>query len=147
MILQRKFQDERLEKAKNKIATEWFLGIYYFCILSVAVKLFFFDFSFGQCTMEFFILLLTPIFFYIWSRQLGIVFPEQKAQGKRLLVAVALLAAAWLCLAGWLGGRESVINWAATLLIYGFIAIAVGGVIMPKEKARKQRVEGQWSEE
>lgn len=32
MLAQRKFEDERLERVKNKISTEWFIAIYYLCL-------------------------------------------------------------------------------------------------------------------
>lgn len=147
MLAQRKFEDERLERVKNKISTEWFIAIYYLCFISVIVKLFYFDMNYQQCITEFIFILLTPLYFYIRPRQLGIAFPDDRRLNKRIMYSLLLMSTILLILAGWVGGIESVINWVATLLIYGFIAVALGGIIIPAEKERKKKLEEQWSDD
>lgn len=147
MLAQRKFEDERLERVKYKISTEWFVAIYYLCFISVIVKLFYYDMDFQQCVTEFIFILLTPLYFYFRPRQLGIVFPQDKRLNKKIIYSLSLIVGALLVLAGWIGGIESVINWVATLLIYGFIAVALGGIVIPAEKERKKKLEEQWSED
>ncbi|WP_312059615.1 DUF6773 family protein [Anaerotignum sp.] len=147
MLAQRKFEDERLERVKNKISTEWFVLIYYLCFLSVIAKLFYFDMDFQQCITEFIFILLTPLYFYIRPRQLGIAFPEDKRLNKKLIISLILLVGTLLISAGLVGGKESVINWVATLLVYGFIAVALGGIVIPAEKKRKKKLEEKWSDD
>lgn len=147
MLAQRKFEDERLERVKNKISTEWFVLIYYLCFLSVIVKLFYFDMDFHQCITEFIFILLTPLYFYIRPRQLGIAFPEDKRLNKKLIISLILLVGTLLISAGLVGGKESVVNWVATLLVYGYIAVALGGIVIPAEKERKKKLEEKWSDD
>lgn len=147
MLAQKKFDDERLENTKNKITTEWFIGIYYFCLISMIAKFFYFDLDVGQCSTELFLIILTPVYFYVRSRQIGVVFPEDKRRKKRIIVILILFAIAWIALAGWAGGVKGILNWIVTLIIYGFIAIAIGGIIVPQEKARKKLLEEQWDDD
>ncbi|WMI81208.1 DUF6773 family protein [Anaerotignum sp. MB30-C6] len=146
-MARRKFEDERLENVKNKITTEWFIVVYYFGFISVIVKIFFLDIvDLNYLIMELFLLLLTPLYCYFRSRQLGVVFPEDKRCKKRIFTTIILIAVAWIALAAWIGGRDYAISWTASLLLYGYIAVAVGGIIIPLEKKRKKKLEEQWGE-
>lgn len=147
MLAQRKFEDERLENVKNKITTEWFIVVYYASLISVIVKIFFLNImDLNHLILELFLLLLTPVYGYFRSRQMGVVFPEDKIRKKRIFITVILIVVAWIGLAAWLRGSGRAISLTVSLLLYGYIAIAIGGIIIPAEKQRKKKLEEQWEE-
>ncbi|KXL54096.1 hypothetical protein CLNEO_01920 [Anaerotignum neopropionicum] len=78
---------------------------------------------------------------------MGFAFSEDKRCNKRIIITLVFIATAWVALAGWVDGIHGAVNWIATLLVYGFIAVAVGGVIVPAEKERKKKIEEQWSDD
>lgn len=148
MLAQRKFEDERLENVKNKIITEWLLVVYYVSFVSVIVKIFFLHImDLSALIIELFLLLLTPFYCYFRSRQMGVVFPEDKRHKKRILITTILIAVAWIALAAWLRGTGKAIGLTVSLLLYGYIAVAVGGIIVPLEKNRKKNLEEKWDKE
>lgn len=145
MFAQRKFEDERLENVKNKITTEWFIVVYYASLISVIVKIFFLNImDLNYLMFELFLLLLTPVYGYFRLRQMGVVFPEDKRRKKRIFIIVILIVVAWVGLAAWIRGSGRAISLTVSLLLYGYIAVAVGGMIIPAERKRKKKLEEQW---
>ena len=54
-------KDERIEQARNKIWAEMMQILYFIAVLSFVVKILFLHQSLQDCTLEYVILILTPI--------------------------------------------------------------------------------------
>ena len=66
-------KDERIEQARNKIWAEMMQILYFIAVLSFVVKILFLHQSLQDCTLEYVILILTPIYQMIRARQMGVV--------------------------------------------------------------------------
>ena len=64
-------KDERIEQARNQIWAEMMQILYFIAILSFVVKILFLHQSLQDCTLEYVVLILTPIYQMIRARQMG----------------------------------------------------------------------------
>lgn len=87
-----KIKDERLEQSKNKIMAELMQLVYLFIALSFIVKSLYFKMDLSQCTTEYVILIATPIYQMVRSRQLGVVLAtnlrDQISPKKNIIAAI-----------------------------------------------------------
>lgn len=90
MTLQQ-LKDERVEQAKSKIYSELMLIIFYIVVASFCVKALYFHMDLKQCATEYIILILTPIYQAIRSRQTEVVLGTGKDSRKRATPLLLLL--------------------------------------------------------
>ena len=92
-------KDERIEQARNKIWAEMMQILYFIAVLSFVVKILFLQQSLQDCTLEYVILILTPIYQMIRARQMG-VNVVAKPNPKRLVASlVGGMVAVGICFA------------------------------------------------
>ena len=94
-------KDERIEQARNKIWAEMMQILYFIAVLSFVVKILFLHQSLQDCTLEYVILILTPIYQMIRARQMGVVLNVvAKPNPKRLVASlVGGMVAVGICFA------------------------------------------------
>ncbi|WP_352399861.1 DUF6773 family protein [Anaerotignum sp.] len=87
-----KIKDERLEQSKNKIMAEFMQLVYLFIALSFIVKSLYLKMDLAQCTTEYVLLIATPIYQMVRSRQLGVVLAtnlhDQISPKKNIIAAI-----------------------------------------------------------
>lgn len=94
-------KDERIEQARNQIWAEMMQILYFIAVLSFVVKILFLHQSLQDCTLEYVILILTPIYQMIRARQMGVVLNVvAKPNPKRLVASlVGGMVAVGICFA------------------------------------------------
>ena len=94
-------KDERIEQARNQIWAEMMQILYFIAILSFVVKILFLHQSLQDCTLEYVVLILTPIYQMIRARQMGVVLNVvAKPNPKRLVASlVGGMVAVGICFA------------------------------------------------
>ena len=94
-------KDERIEQARNKIWAEMMQILYFIAIFSFVVKILFLHQSLQDCTLEYVVLILTPIYQMIRARQMGVVLNVvAKPNPKRLVASlVGGMVAVGICFA------------------------------------------------
>ena len=80
-------KDERIEQARNKIWAEMMQILYFIAIFSFVVKILFLHQSLQDCTLEYVVLILTPIYQMIRARQMGVVLNVVAKPNPKRLVA------------------------------------------------------------
>ena len=84
-------KDERIEQARNKIWAEMMQILYFIAIFSFVVKILFLHQSLQDCTLEYVVLILTPIYQMIRARQMGVVLNVvAKPNPKRLVASLVV---------------------------------------------------------
>ena len=81
-------KDERIEQARNQIWAEMMQILYFIAVLSFVVKILFLQQSLQDCTLEYVVLILTPIYQMIRARQMGVVLNVVAKPNPKRLVAV-----------------------------------------------------------
>ena len=81
-----KIKDERLMQAKTKIHSELFIITYYAVLISFVVKSLVLQMDLSQCLLEFILLVGTPVYQSVRSRQMGVVLitGDKKKQHKNM---------------------------------------------------------------
>jgi len=122
-----KIRDERVEQSKNKIFAEMMHLVYLFIVLSFIVKSLYFKMDLSQCVTEYVILIATPIYQMVRSRQLGVVLSthprEQMTPKKNIISAIIAIVFFFFF---WLGSgkqvtREFAIGYSATFFLVFFL--------------------------
>lgn len=138
-----KIKDERVEQAKNKIYAELMQLVYLFIALSFIVKALYFKMNLSQCMTEYVILIATPIYQMVRSRQLGVVLAtnlrNQMNPKKNILsaiVGVALFFFFWVS-SGKQVSAEFAIGYIVTFFVVFFL---VRVVFVRLEKRRIEKL-------
>ena len=121
MTLQQ-LKDERVEQAKSKIYSELMLIIFYIVVASFCVKALYFHMDLKQCATEYIILILTPIYQAIRSRQMGVVLSTKSS-------------------------RKALLPTAAIIILMAVLFLVVQGIFIHLERKRAEKLEHQYDDE
>lgn len=140
------FKDERIEQAKNKIYSELMLIIFYIIAISFVVKSLYFRMELKQCMTEYIILILSPVYQMVRSRQMGVVLNAnaKKTGWKAMIPAVLVLL---LCL-GLLWMRDGNVPTGAraasvflSLAVFAVFFLILQRVFLHSEQKRAEKLE------
>ena len=131
MTLQQ-LKDERVEQAKSKIYSELMLIIFYIVVASFCVKALYFHMDLKQCATEYIILILTPIYQAIRSRQMGVVL-STKSSRKALLPTAAIIILMVVLL--WMSNKgvpstARTISAVLSLAVFAVLFLVVQGIFI-----------------
>lgn len=148
MTLQQ-LKDERVEQAKSKIYSELMLIIFYIVVASFCVKALYFHMDLKQCATEYIILILTPIYQAIRSRQMGVVL-STKSSRKALLPTAAIIILMVVLL--WMSNKgvpstARTISAVLSLAVFAVLFLVVQGIIIHLERKRAEKLEHQYDDE
>ena len=148
MTLQQ-LKDERVEQAKSKIYSELMLIIFYIVVASFCVKALYFHMDLKQCATEYIILILTPIYQAIRSRQLGVVLTP-KSSPKALLPTAAIIILMVVLL--WMSNKgvpstARTISAVLSLAVFAVLFLVVQGIFIHLERKRAEKLEHQYDDE
>ena len=148
MTLQQ-LKDERVEQAKSKIYSELMLIIFYIVVASFCVKALYFHMDLKQCATEYIILILTPIYQAIRSRQMGVVL-STKSSRKALLPTAAIIILMVVLL--WMSNKgvpstARTISAVLSLAIFAVLFLVVQGIFIHLERKRAEKLEHQYDDE
>lgn len=148
MTLQQ-LKDERVEQAKSKIYSELMLIIFYIVVASFCVKALYFHMDLKQCAMEYIILILTPIYQAIRSRQMGVVL-STKSSRKALLPTAAIIILMVVLL--WMSNKgvpstARTISAVLSLAVFAVLFLVVQGIFIHLERKRAEKLEHQYDDE
>lgn len=148
MTLQQ-LKDERVEQAKSKIYSELMLIIFYIVVASFCVKALYFHMDLKQCATEYIILILTPIYQAIRSRQMGVVL-STKSSRKALLPTAAIIILMVVLL--WMSNKgvpstARTISAALSLAVFAVLFLVVQGIFIHLERKRAEKLEHQYDDE
>ena len=148
MTLQQ-LKDERVEQAKSKIYSELMLIIFYIVVASFRVKALYFHMDLKQCATEYIILILTPIYQAIRSRQMGVVL-STKSSRKALLPTAAIIILMVVLL--WMSNKgvpstARTISAVLSLAVFAVLFLVVQGIFLHLERKRAEKLEHQYDDE
>ena len=148
MTLQQ-LKDERVEQAKSKIYSELMLIIFYIVVASFCVKALYFHMDLKQCATEYIILILTPIYQAIRSRQMGVVL-STKSSRKALLPTAAIIILVVVLL--WMSNKgvpstARTISAVLSLAVFAVLFLVVQGIFIHLERKRAEKLEHQYDDE
>ena len=148
MTLQQ-LKDERVEQAKSKIYSELMLIIFYIVVASFCVKALYFHMDLKQCATEYIILILTPIYQAIRSRQMGVVL-STKSSRKALLPTAAIIILMVVLL--WMSNKgvpstARTISAVLSLAVFAVLFLVVQGIFIHLERKRAKKLEHQYDDE
>ena len=148
MTLQQ-LKDERVERAKSKIYSELMLIIFYIVVASFCVKALYFHMDLKQCATEYIILILTPIYQAIRSRQMGVVL-STKSSRKALLPTAAIIILMVVLL--WMSNKgvpstARTISAVLSLAVFAVLFLVVQGIFIHLERKRAEKLEHQYDDE
>ena len=148
MTLQQ-LKDERVEQAKSKIYSELMLIIFYIVVASFCVKALYFHMDLKQCATEYIILILTPIYQAIRSRQMGVVL-STKSSRKALLPTAAIIILMVVLL--WMSNKgvpstARTISAVLSLAVFAVLFLVVQGIFILLERKRAEKLEHQYDDE
>ncbi|WP_337529664.1 DUF6773 family protein [Anaerotignum faecicola] len=148
MTLQQ-LKDERVEQAKSKIYSELMLIIFYIVVASFCVKALYFHMDLKQCATEYIILILTPIYQAIRSRQMGVVL-STKSSRKALLPTAAIIILMVVLL--WMSNKgvpstARTISAVLSLAVFAVLFLVVQGIFIHLERKRAEKLEHQYDDE
>ena len=148
MTLQQ-LKDERVEQAKSKIYSELMLIIFYIVVASFCVKALYFHMDLKQCATEYIILILTPIYQAIRSRQMGVVL-STKSSRKALLPTAAIIILMVVLL--WMSNKgvpstARTISAVLSLAVFAVLFLVVQGIFIYLERKRAEKLEHQYDDE
>mgnify|MGYP000524344263 FL=1 len=148
MTLQQ-LKDERVEQAKSKIYSELMLIIFYIVVASFCVKALYFHMDLKQCATEYIILILTPIYQAIRSRQMGVVL-STKSSRKALLPTAAIIILMVVLL--WMSNKgvpstARTISAVLSLAVFAVLFLVVQGIFIHLERKRAEKLEHQYDGE
>ena len=145
MTLQQ-LKDERVE---SKIYSELMLIIFYIVVASFCVKALYFHMDLKQCATEYIILILTPIYQAIRSRQMGVVL-STKSSRKALLPTAAIIILMVVLL--WMSNKgvpstARTISAVLSLAVFAVLFLVVQGIFIHLERKRAEKLEHQYDDE
>lgn len=148
MTLQQ-LKDERVEQAKSKIYSELMLIIFYIVVASFCVKALYFHMDLKQCATEYILLILTPIYQAIRSRQMGVVL-STKSSRKALLPTAAIIILMVVLL--WMSNKgvpstARTISAVLSLAVFAVLFLVVQGIFIHLERKRAEKLEHQYDDE
>ena len=148
MTLQQ-LKDERVEQAKSKIYSELMLIIFYIVVASFCVKALYFHMDLKQCATEYIIMILTPIYQAIRSRQMGVVL-STKSSRKALLPTAAIIILMVVLL--WMSNKgvpstARTISAVLSLAVFAVLFLVVQGIFIHLERKRAEKLEHQYDDE
>lgn len=148
MTLQQ-LKDERVEQAKSNIYSELMLIIFYIVVASFCVKALYFHMDLKQCATEYIILILTPIYQAIRSRQMGVVL-STKSSRKALLPTAAIIILMVVLL--WMSNKgvpstARTISAVLSLAVFAVLFLVVQGIFIHLERKRAEKLEHQYDDE
>lgn len=148
MTLQQ-LKDERVEQAKSKIYSELMLIIFYIVVASFCVKALYFHMDLKQCATEYIILILTPIYQAIRSRQMDVVL-STKSSRKALLPTAAIIILMVVLL--WMSNKgvpstARTISAVLSLAVFAVLFLVVQGIFIHLERKRAEKLEHQYDDE
>ena len=148
MTLQQ-LKDERVEQAKSKIYSELMLIIFYIVVASFCVKALYFHMDLKQCATEYIILILTPIYQAIRSRQMGVVL-STKSSRKALLPTAAIIILMVVLL--WMSNKgvpstARTLSAVLSLAVFAVLFLVVQGIFIHLERKRAEKLEHQYDDE
>ena len=148
MTLQQ-LKDERVEQAKSKIYSELMLIIFYIVVASFCVKALYFHMDLKQCATDYIILILTPIYQAIRSRQMGVVL-STKSSRKALLPTAAIIILMVVLL--WMSNKgvpstARTISAVLSLAVFAVLFLVVQGIFIHLERKRAEKLEHQYDDE
>ena len=148
MTLQQ-LKDERVEQAKSKIYSELMLIIFYIVVASFCVKALYFHMDLKQCATEYIILILTPIYQAIRSRQMGVVL-STKSSRKALLptaaIIILMVVLLWMSNKGFPSTART-ISAVLSLAVFAVLFLVVQGIFIHLERKRAEKLEHQYDDE
>lgn len=132
-----KIKDERISQAQTKIHSELFIIAYYIIALSLVVKVLFLKQNLTTNIAEFIILVGTPVYQAVRSRQLGVVLMpmDKKYHHKNALLSLATVVIIFAVVAFLNGGTDS--SFAIPFIISYAIVFALTRVVFVKAEARR----------
>ena len=148
MTLQQ-LKDERVEQAKSKIYSELMLIIFYIVVASFCVKALYFHMDLKQCATEYIILILTPIYQAIRSRQMGVVLstkPSRKALLPTAAIIILMVVLLWMSNKG-VPSTARTISAVLSLAVFAVLFLVVQGIFIHLERKRAEKLEHQYDDE
>lgn len=144
MTLQQ-LKDERVEQAKSKIYSELMLIIFYIVVASFCVKALYFHMDLKQCATEYIILILTPIYQAIRSRQTEVVLGTGQDSRKRATpLLLLLLIPFFLRKSEWTNGDFSAL---LPPVVFVLLFLAIQYLFFHAEKKRAEKLEKRYDAE
>ena len=141
-------KDERIEQARNKIWAEMMQILYFIAIFSFVVKILFLHQSLQDCTLEYVVLILTPIYQMIRARQMGVVLNVvAKPNPKRLVASlVGGMVAVGICFAMQTEAKQpaEIFTMLGTFVVV-FLVVQFGMYRMGKR--RQEKLEKEYDDE
>ena len=141
-------KDERIEQARNKIWAEMMQILYFIAIFSFVVKILFLHQSLQDCTLEYVVLILTPIYQMIRARQMGVVLNVvAKPNPKRLVASlVGGMVAVGICFAMQTEAKQpaEIFTMLGTFVVV-FLVVQFGMYRMGKR--RQEQLEKEYDDE
>lgn len=145
-----KIQDERIEQVRNKVYAELMKWIYLLIVISFVAKILYFKMEFSQCITEYIILIGTPIYQGIRSRQLEVVlpkYPREKMNWKREIFA-CLIALVVFALFWWNSGKQVSSEFAiGYILVFGIVFYLLRTVFARIERSKLEKLEKEYEDE
>ena len=142
------FVDERVLQARQKIASELMLLMYYFLVIAMCVKVLVFGMTFEDCITEFIIIVSAPIYQNIRARQMKVVLGNFRKYSRKGAVIAIVGGTIGMLLSMWrLKGSidkadavTSIVTFAITfsLVRYGFAHL---------EKKRAEKLEKEYEDD
>lgn len=148
MTLQQ-LKDERVEQAKSKIYSELMLIIFYIVVASFCVKALYFHMDLKQCATEYIILILTPIYQAIRSRQMGVVLSTKSSRKALLPIAaiiILMVVLLWMSNKG-VPSTARTISAVLSLAVFAVLFLVVQGIFIHLERKRAEKLEHQYDDE
>ncbi|MDD4843668.1 MAG: hypothetical protein PHU31_04985 [Anaerotignum sp.] len=137
-----KIRDERVEQARNKIYGELFQILFLFVMTTFLVKALYYKMELSQCITEFVIMIVTPIYQMVRSRQLGVVLAtnlrQQMSPKRNILSAVTAIG---LFFFFWVtSGKQVTAEFAFSYIVtfcVVFFLVRVGFVHLEEHRMKK----------
>lgn len=144
-----KIRDERLIQQKNKIYAELLMIFYFIAALSFLYKSLVLNYSISQCAMEYIILIFTPIYQALRTRQLGMVLftEENSLSKKRNLISIAAFVCMFAIAYFFKKDNLESTEWIAYVLSYIAAFIFIRFIFVKIELNRAKKLEEMYDEE
>ena len=139
-------KDERIEQARNQIWAEMMQILYFIAILSFVVKILFLHQSLQDCTLEYVVLILTPIYQMIRARQMGVVLNVVAKPNPKRLVASLVGGMVGICFAMQTEAKQpaEIFTMLGTFVVV-FLVVQFGMYRMGKR--RQEQLEKEYDDE
>lgn len=145
-----KIRDERVVQSKNKIYAELMQIVYLFIALSFIVKSLYLKMDLSQCMTEYVILIATPIYQMVRTRQLGVVLctnlRDQMNPKKNIIAAIIGVAVFFFF---WISSGKQVSTEFAVGYIGSFLVVflLVRVVFVRMEEHRMEKLAREYEDE